>query len=312
MLNACYKTNRMEVIVDEKITQINDIFNEKISSLSLDELRERGRANNMTGLTQYNKPKMRELLVSEFQQGWALLKDMKLEELRIYARENKFVGFSAVNKNELVLLIMGGIASSDDRLFATFKPTQNKKNSDDKPDDKKTEYTDDDNTQKDKVDKKKEDTDDKKPDKDDAVKKDKVDKKKEDADDKPKKDKVDKKNDEIKRIEDRLEEIEKNRMEELKGQEEEDKKKKKQTIPKSVRTHVWDLYIGSHINEHRCVCCKKTLIKITCFDVGHVMSERDGGTLEISNLRPICAVCNHSMGTMNMVDYVKKYGYYIG
>jgi len=88
--------------------------------------------------------------------------------------------------------------------------------------------------------------------------------------------------------------------------------KQKQKIPKSVKTHVWELYIGPHINEHRCLCCKKTLIKITNFDVGHVISEAHGGTLEIGNLRPICSVCNFSMKTTNMVEFVKKYGYYIG
>ena len=88
--------------------------------------------------------------------------------------------------------------------------------------------------------------------------------------------------------------------------------KKKQPIPKSVKTIVWDHYIGKHINSHRCLCCKKVLIEITNFDVGHVISEKDGGTLEINNLRPICAACNHSMGAMNMIEFVKKYGLYIG
>jgi 5-methylcytosine-specific restriction endonuclease McrA len=86
---------------------------------------------------------------------------------------------------------------------------------------------------------------------------------------------------------------------------------KKQSIPKSVKTHVWNNYIGENIPIHRCLCCKKTLIQNTNFDVGHVISEKDGGTHEINNLRPICSVCNHSMGTENMVDFVKKYGYYI-
>ena len=88
-------------------------------------------------------------------------------------------------------------------------------------------------------------------------------------------------------------------------------KKGKKKIPKAVKTHVWNLYIGSHINEHRCLCCKKALIKITDFETGHVISEAEGGTMEISNLRPICSVCNYSMGTMNMIEYVKKYGFYI-
>ena len=89
-------------------------------------------------------------------------------------------------------------------------------------------------------------------------------------------------------------------------------KKKKASIPKKVKTDIWNTYIGADINKHRCLCCKKTLISNTDFDVGHVVSEACGGTLEIGNLRPICAACNHAMGACNMVEFVKKYGYYIG
>ena len=90
-----------------------------------------------------------------------------------------------------------------------------------------------------------------------------------------------------------------------------EKKYSKKNIPKAVKSHIWDHYIGRHINEHRCLCCKKAYIRNTDFVTGHVISEVNGGTLEINNLRPICAVCNNGMGQMNMVDYVKKYGYYI-
>jgi len=87
---------------------------------------------------------------------------------------------------------------------------------------------------------------------------------------------------------------------------------KKKSIPKKVKTDVWNTYISPHINSHLCLCCKKTIIQITDFQVGHVQSEKDGGTTEIGNLRPICSACNFSMGTTNMIDFVKKYGYYIG
>ena len=90
-----------------------------------------------------------------------------------------------------------------------------------------------------------------------------------------------------------------------------EKKNFKKQIPKAVKSHIWDHYIGRHINEHRCLCCKKAYIRNTDFVTGHVISEANGGTLEINNLRPICAVCNNGMGQMNMVDYVKTYGYYI-
>ena len=89
-------------------------------------------------------------------------------------------------------------------------------------------------------------------------------------------------------------------------------KRKKQNIPKNIKTIVWNHYIGTNIIQHKCLCCKKVLICNTNFEVGHVISEKMGGTLEINNLRPICFACNHSMGTENMVDFVVKYGLYIG
>jgi 5-methylcytosine-specific restriction endonuclease McrA len=95
-------------------------------------------------------------------------------------------------------------------------------------------------------------------------------------------------------------------------EEKKESKQKKQSIPKSVKTSVWNNYIGEDIIKHKCLCCKKVNITNTTFDVGHVISEKDGGTHEINNLRPICPACNHSMGTENMIDFVKKYGYYIG
>jgi len=87
--------------------------------------------------------------------------------------------------------------------------------------------------------------------------------------------------------------------------------RRKQKIPSKVRTDIWATYIGAHIAEHKCICCKKVTIKQSDFEVGHVLSEAQGGTLEINNLRPICSVCNKSMGSRNMVEYVKQYGYYI-
>ena len=90
------------------------------------------------------------------------------------------------------------------------------------------------------------------------------------------------------------------------------KKRKKQTIPKHVRKLVWNTYIGNDIIKHKCLCCKKITIENTFFECGHVVSEKCGGTLELSNLRPICSECNKSMGAVNMVDYVKMYGLYIG
>jgi hypothetical protein len=125
--------------------------------------------------------------------------------------------------------------------------------------------------------------------------------------------------DELKKQEDearrRQEEEDKQRQEEeeeKKKREKEEAKKKKQSIPKNVRVIVWNHYIGEDIIRHRCLCCKKVLISNTNFEVGHVLSEKNGGTHEINNLRPICFACNHSMGAENMIEFVVKYGLYIG
>ena len=110
----------------------------------------------------------------------------------------------------------------------------------------------------------------------------------------------------------RLEEEAKKRQDDEKKKEKEEMKKKKQTIPKNVRVIVWNNYIGEDIIKHKCLCCKKVTISNTNYEVGHVLSEKNGGTHEINNLRPICFACNHSMGTENMIDFVVKFGLYIG
>ena len=89
-------------------------------------------------------------------------------------------------------------------------------------------------------------------------------------------------------------------------------KKKRQVIPKNVRMIVWNHYIGEDIIKHKCLCCKKVTISNTNFEVGHVISEKHNGTHEINNLRPICFACNHSMGCENMIDFVVKFGLFIG
>lgn len=86
----------------------------------------------------------------------------------------------------------------------------------------------------------------------------------------------------------------------------------KKDIPKKVKTDVWNTYIGANLAQHRCLCCKRTLISMTDFECGHVISEKEGGGMEISNFRPICRTCNNSMGSKNMEAFVIKHKYYIG
>lgn len=82
--------------------------------------------------------------------------------------------------------------------------------------------------------------------------------------------------------------------------------KRQQKIKPSKRRLVWKTYIGMAHGEAPCLCCKSNTIDMWNFHCGHVKSEADGGTIELSNLRPICSLCNSSMGTTNMIKFAKE------
>ena len=84
------------------------------------------------------------------------------------------------------------------------------------------------------------------------------------------------------------------------------KRNKKKYISASKKTDVWNKYIGESIGKSLCTCCKSKDITSRNFHVGHIVAEANGGTLDIFNLRPICAQCNLSMRTENMYEFMEK------
>lgn len=86
------------------------------------------------------------------------------------------------------------------------------------------------------------------------------------------------------------------------------KRKGKEKIPVPVKNALWSLHFQTNITGI-CQCCKTENISRNNFDCGHIVSEKEGGNVELTNLRPICRACNSSMGTMNMNEYMKKYGF---
>lgn len=85
------------------------------------------------------------------------------------------------------------------------------------------------------------------------------------------------------------------------------KKKRKQTIPKSLKILIWNKYIGDEIGKHKCLCCNNVFIYQSNFEAGHIIAEVNGGKTNETNLKPICSVCNKSMGTINMIDFQTKH-----
>ena len=87
-----------------------------------------------------------------------------------------------------------------------------------------------------------------------------------------------------------------------------EKKPRKKTIPVALKRKVWDHWVGEQIGKTKCPCCKLTDITQLNFSCGHINAEANGGSLHVTNLRPICVSCNSSMGTKNMNEFIREYG----
>jgi hypothetical protein len=83
---------------------------------------------------------------------------------------------------------------------------------------------------------------------------------------------------------------------------------KKEKIPATVRNTIWCKYIGE-LDYSKCFCCNHEPITRGNFECGHVISEKKGGKVHLDNLRPICSLCNRSMGIENMEHFMEKFGY---
>ena len=70
---------------------------------------------------------------------------------------------------------------------------------------------------------------------------------------------------------------------------------KKKPIPKAIREQVWLQTFGKLYEKECYIHWCKNIITVFDFHVGHDIPESKGGTLDIDNLKPICARCNQSM-----------------
>jgi 5-methylcytosine-specific restriction endonuclease McrA len=80
----------------------------------------------------------------------------------------------------------------------------------------------------------------------------------------------------------------------------------KTSIPKKVRELVWKRHAGLN-GSLPCMCCKTQTITPFNFVAGHVQAAHLGGSMAVDNLRPICSLCNTSMGTTNMDAFILRH-----
>jgi hypothetical protein len=85
----------------------------------------------------------------------------------------------------------------------------------------------------------------------------------------------------------------------------------KDSIPRAVKNCLWINYFNTS-RVGVCTCCLREPITINNFHAGHKKSEREGGSTTLDNLAPICPLCNSSMGTMHMEEFISKYNLHYG
>lgn len=83
----------------------------------------------------------------------------------------------------------------------------------------------------------------------------------------------------------------------------------RKSLPSTVRNSVWNVYVGPNKKIDNCFCCQYEIISFANFECGHIKSRSKNGSDVIQNLRPICSLCNKSMGTLNMELFMTKYGF---
>jgi len=73
---------------------------------------------------------------------------------------------------------------------------------------------------------------------------------------------------------------------------------KRMTVPKAIREQCWLNTVGKKYESKCYVRWCKNRMNTFDFHVGHDIPASKGGTLDIENLRPICARCNLSMSNI--------------
>jgi 5-methylcytosine-specific restriction endonuclease McrA len=77
---------------------------------------------------------------------------------------------------------------------------------------------------------------------------------------------------------------------------------RKAKIPKALREQVWRTHCGQNYQGKCFVTWCTNQINVFDFEVGHNIPESKGGTLALTNLRPLCGRCNMSMGNQYTID----------
>ena len=80
------------------------------------------------------------------------------------------------------------------------------------------------------------------------------------------------------------------------------------SVPKAVREQVWLKHFGKKFENKCFINWCDNIVNVFDFHVGHNIPSSKGGSIKITNLRPICSRCNLSMGDRYTIDEWMEFG----
>ena len=86
---------------------------------------------------------------------------------------------------------------------------------------------------------------------------------------------------------------------------------KRESLPKCVRNALW-INFFKDARVGMCQCCLREQITIGNFHAGHIVTYANGGETKLNNLTCLCMLCNTSMGTYDLNEFIKKYNLHHG
>ena len=86
---------------------------------------------------------------------------------------------------------------------------------------------------------------------------------------------------------------------------------KRESLPKCVRNALW-INFFKDARVGMCQCCLREQITIGNFHAGHIIAHANGGSTTLDNLTCLCMLCNTSMTTHNLHDFIQKYNLHYG
>ena len=84
------------------------------------------------------------------------------------------------------------------------------------------------------------------------------------------------------------------------------RERERTALPAKKRKEVWNKQFDGMMHGE-CYCCKEELDYQKGYHCGHIESVAHGGSDDLFNLEVVCQTCNYDMGTMNMLEYKKKF-----